>query len=179
MPSHIIERCPIVHVALRLGSPDTTSTSTDVIEAHNAVARRGKSVYLGKLGRPLKGKSRELLETSIRQRNSSYLFLVRKNDLGLSVFKAALVRLLPVGQQPPRDSVPAYYATLFGINTWFQVGILEPVDRSKLDDLRLVTNGNSLRRALETSRTTMMLAEPLTPGSPSARRRKVKSNEGG
>ncbi len=155
------EACPVVHVALKLGSPGAHLSDEDVVEAHNAVTRRRGSVYLGKRGRPLKGKGHELLDISIRQRNASYLFLVRRSERALSVFKAPLTRLLPLGERPPLDNVPGYYNdpdALFEIHTWFRVGILESVEPAELDKLTLLSNGNPLRRALETSRTTMMLA---------------------
>ncbi len=138
---------------------------SDVVEAHNAIVQQHGRVLFGKSG-PRVGDDRlRLIQRAIRRGPPKFL-LIKKESKSFQVWNAPLLGVLPGDKQAAQHLVPAYYREeTEKISTWFEIGELRRTDPTTLDNLVLVSNGHSLRRVLEVSRTVLMLVAERSASS--------------
>lgn len=96
-----------VHVLMRFAN--NFLSTDDVIKEHQAVIARHKSVWIGKVGKPLGKEKIALVSWQIDEGIPSYLFLVQKVGTEYEVHRARIIemaRSLPAGQE---KWMPKYY----------------------------------------------------------------------
>ena len=154
-----------IHIAFRVGAFLFWKMDIDVVEAHNSIVQQHGSVLFGSSGRRMSDNRLRLIQLSVRQ-GSPKFFLIKKQGRSFQVWDAPLLRVLPGRKRADRRLVPAYYREeTRTISTWFEIGELGRASPATLELLVLVSNGHSLRRVLETSRTALMLVVGRSPSS--------------
>lgn len=132
----------------------------DVIARHQAVISEFGSVWFGKFGQPIGRTTAERLER-LRSSDGPYLYLAQRHDQGMDVFQAPILRFTFT---PPseRKLVPSYYEELNLtrlMRSWIKVGAIRPTSPSTLDELVVVSSGNTGRDALRRSMSGAFIVE--------------------
>jgi hypothetical protein len=147
------------HVVFRGGSFGGMRRPIDTVEAHNEVVEAHGTVLFGKSGRAPSRERFAILRSAIDKGSAEFILVSRRHG-SHQVWKAPFVAIRGKSERVALQLIPSYYrdqARL--ISVWFEIGLLDPVPVARLDQLALISNGRSLRRVLDTSRTALLVVK--------------------
>jgi hypothetical protein len=130
-----------LHILLKLRFSDDDIQVGDAIETHNSIVREHGSVWLGKLGSPLRKELNELIASQIRGQIQSKLFLFYGPKDERRYYVADIIS---IRQQtdPPSKRFPDYYrAFRRDIHQWFEISLLKLADDDEISRLVVASSG--------------------------------------
>ena len=148
------------HLVMRIARyAETVVGKTDVIEAHNEVARREGRVSLAKFGRSVSQARLAGIRNQIENGVPAYVILVFRVAVWFTGFSARLRTIVDDGTSPPKTSIPTYYDDLEvgDASCWFELD--GPLTQTELDGLRLTTNDRPLLEVLKECRTSLLFVQ--------------------
>ena len=141
-----------IHVVMRFA--DGFIASVDTVAEHRAVIKEHGAVWIGKLGRPLGGKSIERVNMQCENGVPTYLLLVQKVGRDYEACRGsviAMARELPRGQ---KKLVPKYYDKnnlTSQITFWTKLSEIVEMKKDGLGEYRIASSGKPLPSTLRKS----------------------------
>lgn len=129
-----------VHVLLRYSDK---YADINTVGAHNDVAEKHGSVWLGKIGRPISDRNMSVLSKQINEKKPTYLYLSKRLAPGeYECFKAPLLEIQ--FDEPDKKLVPSYYSEkniTWMVKFWMRTGCFKLVKKDEFEGLIVASTG--------------------------------------
>lgn len=143
----------LLHVVLRI--PLTAEPLPELIAAHEVIAKRVGSVWIGKIGaRGLSDANTKRLDRQREAGFATYLYIIQRDRSGFSGFRAEILQLQSRLPRSEREQIPSYYEEkdiLPVVSLWMKIRNIQPVSAAQLDCLRIDSTESAVLGAMHRS----------------------------